>query len=126
MGDVKRLRNLIGIVAASHQCSSWGQCKRCDRQGEAHSEMLGILDRLEAAESPQPKAQGDGWVSVEERMPEHGDIAWIVWEGTVQEQPWQWLDRYNMPPAWHFEDGRITEGVSHYMLANPPAKPKVP
>lgn len=64
-------------------------CDGCQAEGPAasdacveHENEAGIEEaawafwdertgRGKPAESPQPKAQGDGWVSVEERMPEH-------------------------------------------------------
>jgi hypothetical protein len=62
------------------------------------------------------------WVDCEERMPEPGDFAWIVWHGVVQEQPWEYTELDDGRMGWVHVESEITDGVSMWMPLPPPPK----
>ncbi len=131
MADMKREIWVVDYEDGTH---TWFAMERLAR--EAASANEGAVTRFVPAESPQPKAQGDGWVPFDISDPNGPDIedgtpAWIVWKGTVQHQPWIWDHSEVVGPAWLVtgtgdEPDRVVHGVTHYMPLKPPAKPEVP
>lgn len=66
------------------------------------------------------------WVYCEERMPEAGQFAWIVWHGVVQEQPWEYTELDDGRMGWVHVESEITDGVSMWMPISAPPSAATP
>lgn len=134
MGEVTSLHLAYAVELAS-KLDCWGK----DMSGQPES--LGHIDLdlmaaaiCDAESRGRASAEAAGaWVAFDATDPNGPDIedgtpAWIVWKGTVQDQPWIWERHEVLGPHWLVtgtsnEPERVIHGVSHYMPIVPRTQP---
>jgi hypothetical protein len=82
-----------------------------------------LEDRIEALQSRVSELERlleaqAGWIVCSERMPNKGDWCWVVWEGSVQHEAWQFLGDHWA--TWdESADPAKRDEFSHWLLLPP-------
>lgn len=90
--------------------------------GEAHD---AIVAALAAAEQVGKESATPAWVDSPGPDPELGAFAWVLWNGVIQKEPWQWVAREDEPNEFMFDGHCFTrDEIDAYLLIPFPVLPK--
>jgi len=77
MAEVKELHRAVSALAADHQCSAWGTCRRCDAQDAALKLLTEFIDAAAAEQSGAESRERwavrvlDAWEAADEQHYHH-------------------------------------------------------
>lgn len=100
-----------------------------DQHPTTADEFAAAASLLGYAPSHPAEPMEGRWVNPREEAPEPGAFAWVVWNGTVQNQPWEWApdadeEEGGGEPVWHYGGHEMpADEVDAYMPIKKPDPP---
>lgn len=91
---------------------------------ESHEDGSRLWEALRSAHWLGRESAQGGWVVDPAKEPPQVDtFAWVVWNGTVQKQPWQWVLTDEDEQRWHYDGHELPpDEVEAYLpIKLPPA-----